>query len=435
MNIFEQAQGQHINSYYAASANGATDFPALSEHIEAEVCVVGGGYAGMSAAIELAEQGHSVVLLEAVKMGWAASGRNGGQIIGGWNAGYDDLANSFGRDTATLFAEMSEEGKQIIYQRAEKYGIEADIKKGYVTAAMYKPHLADVQHYAEELEQWGYPHKVTVLSQQDMQQHVASDRYIGGLFDEGSGHFHPLNYALGEAKAAASLGVRIFEHSPVIKVDAGDEPKLYTEQGSVKAKQVILAGNCYLGKTAPKLQKKIMPASTFIIATEPLGAERAKQLLPTDAAVCDLRHILDYFRLSADGRLLFGGKTIYRGVDPKNIAKVMRKDMLKVFPQLADVKIDYAWGGHIDLSVNRMPYVGEYEANVYFAQGFSGHGVVPAHIAGRVLAEKVMGRTERYDAWQQIKHYSFPGGTLLRKPGFLLGSSFFYLQDIWASLR
>ncbi|WP_019528106.1 NAD(P)/FAD-dependent oxidoreductase [Dasania marina] len=435
MSVFEQARGQHINSYYAASANGATDFPTLNDNVEADVCVVGGGYAGMSAAIELAEQGYSVVLLEAVKMGWAASGRNGGQIIGGWNAGYDGLANSFGYETAKLFADLSEEGKRIIYQRAEKYGINADIKKGYVTAAMYQPHLADVQHYAEELSQWHYPHAVTVLSQQDMQQHVASDRYIGGLYDEGSGHFHPLNYAIGEAKAAASIGVRIFENSAVLKIESGDEPTVYTAKGRVKAKQIILAGNCYLGKTAAKLQKKIMPSSTLVIATEPLGAERAKQLMPSDAAVCDLRHILDYFRLSVDGRLLFGGKTIYRGVDPKDIAKVMRKDMLKVFPQLADVNVDYAWGGHIDLSVNRMPSVGEYEANVYFAQGFSGHGVVPAHIAGRVLAEKVMGNTERYDVWQQIKHYSFPGGTLLRKPGFLLGSSFFYLQDLWASLR
>lgn len=434
MSVFEQAQGQHINSYYAATANGSTDYPSLNSDIEADVCVVGGGFSGMSAAIELAENGHSVVLLEAVKMGWAASGRNGGQIIGGWNAGYDGIQDMFGLDAAKLFANLSEEGKEIIYQRADKYKIDADIKKGYIVTAINKSHMAYIDDMLEESERWNYPHQFDRLSADQLKDHVETDRYIGGIYDAGNGHFHPLNYAIGEAKAAEMAGVKIFEHSPVVRLQGGDEPVAYTANGKVKAKQIILAGNCYLGKTAPKLEKKIMPASTFVIATEPLGEERAKKLMPSDAAVCDLRGILDYFRMSSDGRMLFGGKTIYRGVDPKDIAKEMRKDMLKVFPQLADVKVDYAWGGHIDLSVNRMPHLGEYDDNIFYMQGFSGHGVVPGHIAGRVMAEKIMGNTERYDVWNQVKHYTFPGGTLLRKPGFLLGSGFYYLKDMWADL-
>jgi len=435
MSVFEQANGQHINSYYAATANGSTSYPELTGSVEADVCVVGGGFGGMSTAIELAENGYSVVLLEAVKMGWAASGRNGGQIIGGWNAGYESIGNQFGLDAAKLFAQLSEEGKEIIYSRAEKYNIEADIKKGYIVTAIHKAHMEYIDDMLEEAAKWQYPHRFERISKEGIRDHIQTDNYLGGIYDEGNGHFHPLNYAIGEANAAASIGIKIYENSPVIRLEEGDEPVAYTAKGKVKAKQIVLAGNCYLGETAPKLQKKIMPASTFVIATEPLGAERAKQLMPTDTAVCDLRNILDYFRLSSDGRMLFGGKTIYRGVDPKDIAKVMRRDMLKVFPQLADVEIDYAWGGHIDIAVNRMPHVGEYADNVYFVQGFSGFGVVATHIAGRVLAEKAMGNTERYDIWNQIKHHTFPGGTLLRKPGYLLGSSFFYLRDMLDTVR
>jgi gamma-glutamylputrescine oxidase len=434
MSVFEQANGQHINSYYSATTNGHTVFPQLTDDVEADVCVVGGGFAGMSAAIELAEQGYSVVLLEAVKMGWAASGRNGGQIIGGWNFGYDGIKDKFGIDAAKLFCGLSEEGKSIIYQRAEKYGINADIKKGYIVTAINKSHMAYIDDMLEEAERWNYPHQFDRLTADDIKDHIQTDRYIGGIYDGGNGHFHPLNYAIGEAKAAAMAGVKIYENSPVTCLKAGDEPVAYTARAKVKAKKIILAGNCYLAEAAPRLQKKIMPASTFVIATEPLGEERAKALMPSDAAVCDLRNILDYFRITPDGRMLFGGKTIYRGTDPKDIGKEMRKDMLKVFPQLSDVKIDYAWGGQIDLSVNRMPHLGEYDDNIFFMQGFSGHGVVPGHIAGRVMAEKIMDNTERYDVWHQVKHYSFPGGTLLRKPGFLLGSGFYYLKDIWADL-
>jgi gamma-glutamylputrescine oxidase len=435
VSVFEQANCQHIDSYYAATAGGSPEFLTLTNDIEAEICIVGGGFAGLSAAIELAEKGHDVVLLEAVKMGWAASGRNGGQIIGDWHYSYDELQNMFGYDTAKMFAAFSEEGKQIIYDRADQFNIDADFKKGYLAVAMNKSHSAHFEGYLAEGDKWNYPHQRKIISQQDIKQYVDSDAYIAGVLDEGNGHFHPLKMAIGETKAAVSLGVRIFENSPAITIKGGDEPIVTTAHGKVKAKQVIVAGNCYLEKAAPELEKKIMPAGTYIIATEPLGETRARSLLPQGQAVCDMRHILDYFRVTSDHRLLFGGKTIYNGKDPKDIGKAMLKDMLKVFPQLAGVKVDYAWGGHIDLAVNRMPHVGEYQENVYFVQGFSGHGVVATHIAGRVLAEKVMGKSERYDVWRQIKHHTFPGGTLLRKPGYLAGSSLYYLRDMWDQFK
>ena len=256
MNVFEQAKGQHIDSYYAATANGGTDFPSLTENIEADICVVGGGFAGMSTAIELAENGHSVVLLEAVRMGWAASGRNGGQIIGGWNAGYEGIRNQFGMDAAKLFAQLSEEGKELLYSRAEKYQIDADIKKGYIVTAMYKAHLDYIDEMLEEAEKWQYPHRFERIEKDDIHQHIETERYIGGIYDAGNGHFHPLNYAIGEAHAAASAGVKIFENSPVIKLEAGNEPTGHTSHGKVKAKQIVLAGDCYLGEAAAKLQKK-----------------------------------------------------------------------------------------------------------------------------------------------------------------------------------
>ena len=434
MKVFQETNGQHVDSYYAESANDTTSYPQLSTDVEADVCIVGAGFSGLSTAIELAENGFKVVVVEAVRVGWAASGRNGGQILGGWKTGYDEMEKSWGLDAANMFANLSEEGKQIIYERASKYSINADIKKGFFLAAMNPSHMRDLDHYATDMNKWSYPHEIQMVNQQDMKQHIDSDAYVGGMYDMGKGHFHPLNFVLGEARAASSLGVEIFENSPVVKISGGDEPTVFTQYGKVKAKQVVLAGNCYLGNVAPALEKKIMPASTFVIATEPLGEARAKKLLPRNMAVCDMRHILDYYRLSADNRLLFGGKTIYSGASPKSIKKAMQKDMLKVFPQLADVKIDYAWGGHIDLAVNRMPHLGEYTENVFYMQGFSGYGVVPTHIAGRVMAEKIMGKSERYDVWSKVKHHSFPGGTLLRKPGFLLGSNFFRLRDMWAAI-
>ena len=431
--LFNNAQG-HTDSYYAASAGSAPNFPVLQDNLDVEVCVVGGGFAGLSTALELAEQGKTVALVEGVKVAWGASGRNGGQIIGGWNIGYDALASQLGTDSAFMFARMAEEAKEIIYDRAERYNIQCDIKKGYFLAAIKRSHLDYIEEHAATLDKWtnsqlAKPHKHHLVSRQNMGDYLQTDRYIGGHYDEGNGHLHPLKFALGEARAAAKLGVKIYEHSKVIRIDRNERPVVHTAEGSITADKLVLCGNCYLEDVAPKLKSKIMPAGTYIIATEPLSEELARQLVPKDMATCDVRNILDYFRISADNRLLFGGKTTYTGADPKDISRTMRRDMLKVFPQLASAKIDYAWGGYIDLAVNRMPHVGELHENVLYTQGFSGFGVAPTQIAGRVLAEKVLGNTERYDVWNNINHFTFPGGTLLRKPGFLLGSSYYYLKD------
>jgi gamma-glutamylputrescine oxidase len=325
---------------------------------------------------------------------------------------------------------MAEEGKKIIHERIAKYHIDCDYAPGYLSVADRKHQLRYIEEFADYRARWGYAHKMTILSKQDLANHIGSDRYLGGITDPGDGHLHPLNLMAGEAKAAAALGVNIFEQTRVNKIDYGSTVTLHTNQGRVLAKQVALCGNCDLGKTVPSLQSKIMPAGTYIIATESLGETRARQLLPTNAAVCDLNYVLDYFRTTKDHRLLFGGLVAYTGKEPANFPERLHKSMLKTFPQLADVKIDYAWGGNIDLSVTRMPHLGRVSDNVYYMQGFSGHGVVPTRIAGRVMAEVLAGQSQRFDIWNKLKHHAFPGGQLLRFPALLLGTTWFRIRDI-----
>lgn len=420
----------HVNSYYAATSHPITHYPELKGDIHCDICVVGGGSGGLSTALELAEKGLSVTLLEGGKIAWAASGRNGGQVNGGWNQNSDSLMKMYGKEVAQLFWDMAEEGKKIIHTRIAKYNIDCDYAPGYLSVADRKHQLRYIQEFADYRSRWGYPHQMKILSKQDLAEYIGSDRYLGGITDPGDGHLHPLNLMLGEARAATELGVTIFEQTRVNSIDYGNTVTLHTSHGRVFAKQVALCGNCDLGKTVPSLQSKIMPAGTYIIATEQLGEARARQLLPTNAAVCDLNYVLDYFRTTKDHRLLFGGLVAYTGKEPAHFPERLRKSMLKTFPQLSDVKIDFSWGGNIDLSVTRMPHLGRVTDNVYYMQGFSGHGVVPTRIAGRVMSEVLAGQASRFDLWNKLKHYPFPGGQLLRFPALLLGTTWYRLRDI-----
>jgi len=419
----------HVRSYYAATQNDATGYPELQGDVTCDVCVVGGGSAGMSTAIELAEKGLSVVLLEGVKIGWGASGRNGGQVIGGWNQGFESLEKQYGSGVSDLFWDMSEEGKRIILERIKKYDIDCDFKAGYVSAAIKQRHMDELQDYNEYRSKRGYPHEVINLDQSTIKQHVNSDRYIGCILDMGNGHLHPLNLIKGEARAATQLGVSIYEMSPVNRIDYGSEVRLHTDKGRVMAKQVALCGNTFLNNLVPKLRSKIMPAGTYIIATEPLEPSVANSLMPSGAAACDMNYVLDYFRMTPDNRMLFGGGVTYSGTDPKSIEGLMLPKLQKVFPQIAQAKIAFQWGGMIDLSVTRVPHVGRVTDNVFYTQGFSGHGVVQTRIAGRILAEVIAGQAGRFDMWNKIKHHDFPGGRLLRMPGLMLGTAWFRLQD------
>lgn len=423
----------HAASYYAASSLPQPDHPLLQGELVADVCVVGGGFSGLNTAIELAERGMSVVLLEAHKIGWGASGRNGGQLIRGVGHGLEQFAPVIGTDGVRQMKLMGLEAVEIVRQRVERFQIHCDLTWGYCDLANKPSDLEGFAEDAEELRSLGYRHQTRLLQAHEMHSVVGSDRYVGGLIDMGSGHLHPLNLALGEACAAQQLGVRLFEQSAVTRIDYGPEVKVHTQQGAVRAKALVLGCNAYLNGLNNELSGKVLPAGSYIIATEPLSQAQAQALLPQNMAVCDQRVALDYYRLSADRRLLFGGACHYSGRDPQDIGAYMRPKMLKVFPQLAQVKIDFQWGGMIGIGANRLPQIGRLkdQPNVYYAQAYSGHGVNATHLAGKLLAEAISGQQSGgFDLFAQVPHMTFPGGKHLRSPLLALGMLWHRLKEL-----
>ena len=427
--MLEFTRQPHAPSYYAATAVPWDDQPPLDGAASADVCVVGGGLSGLSAALELARQGLSVVVLEGSKVGWGASGRNGGQVIAGYACDIDTLVDQLGQDTARVMWDMTVEAVELIDSRVREFGIECDWTRGFCNAAVKPQAMADLAKWQDTLEtRYGYT-GTELWDKATLAGKLSSERYQGGLFDPHSGHLHPLNYTLGLARAALKLGVRIFEGTAVTRVEHGARPRVHTGHGHVDCDQVVLACNSYVGELMPALDRRIMPAGTYVIATEPLGEARARALIANNMAVCDTQFVLDYYRLSADHRLLFGGKVSYSGKAPANLSGAMREDMLRVFPQLADVKVDYAWGGFCDITMNRAPDFGRLSNNVYYLQGFSGHGVNITQIAGKVVAEAIAGSASRFDLFTRIRHRDFPGGRLMRTPALVLGMAYYRLRD------
>ena len=415
---------QHAPSYYAATANWQTDYPELEGAIEADVAIVGGGFSGVATAVELSERGYKVVLLESNRIGWGASGRNGGQIIGGYGQNPGAFRSTIGSEGVDIVEGMGVECVDIIKQRIEKYNIDCDLKWGYCEVGLKKRHLKSYQQWAED------DPAMRLLDQDQIKEYVNSELYLGGYYREDWGHIQPLNLCLGEAKVAQSLGANIFENSQVTNITYGDNPVVTTQKGSVKAGHVILCGNAYMDKLVPYLDARVLPATSCIIGTEPLSDEQLQQTMVRDVAVCDSRTALDYYRLSADKRLLFGGLSNYTGLEPANAEAVMRNKMAKVFPSLKNVKIDYSWSGRMGISVRRMPQIGRIKnSNILYASGYSGHGVAPTHMTGRLLAEAVDGNTHRFDIMNKMFHLPWPGGKLLRRPAMATGMMFYKIRD------
>ncbi|GAB7532622.1 FAD-binding oxidoreductase [Pseudomonas sp. 3A(2025)] len=421
-------QQQHVQSYYADSRNYHAEYPVLSESIETDVCVIGAGYTGLSTALFLLEQGFSVTVLEAAKVGFGASGRNGGQIVNSYSRDIDVIEKTVDPHQARLLGEMAFEGGRIIRERVAKYGIQCDLKDGGVFAAITSRQMGHLESQQQLWERYGHT-QLELLDTQRIQQIVGTDRYVGGMLDMSGGHIHPLNLALGEADAVVKLGGRIHEQSPATRIDRGPNPVVHTPLGQVRAKFVVVAGNAYLGDLVPELASKSMPCGTQVITTEPLGDELASSLLPQDYCVEDCNYLLDYYRLSADKRLIFGGGVVYGARDPADIEAIIRPKLLKVFPQLKNVKFDYTWTGNFLLTLSRLPQVGRLGDNIYYSQGCSGHGVTYTHLAGKLLAEALRGQAERFDAFAGLPHYPFPGGRLLRVPFTALGASYYQLRD------
>ncbi|ERI50215.1 FAD-dependent oxidoreductase [Pseudomonas sp. EGD-AK9] len=424
---------QHAASYYAASVNRQLAYPPLGGELQVDVCIVGGGYSGLNTAIELARKGLTVALLEARKIGWGASGRNGGQLIRGVGHGVEQFANVIGQDGVRELKLMGLEAVELVRRRVEEFQIDCDLTWGYCDLANKPEHLAGFAEDKAELASLGYRHQLRLLQPEQMHEVVGSDNYVGGMIDMGSGHLHPLNLALGEAAAAASLGVQLFEDSPVTRIDYGRELRVHTARGQVRAKYLVLACNAYINGLEPTLSGKVLPAGSYVIATEPLSEAQARSIIPQNMALCDQRVALDYYRLSADRRLLFGGACHYSGRDPADIAAYMRPKMLKVFPQLAGVRIDYQWGGMIGIGANRLPQIGRLkdQANVFHAQAYAGHGVNATHLAGKLLAEAIAGQESRgFELFAKVPHMTFPGGKYLRSPLLALGMAWHRLKEL-----
>jgi gamma-glutamylputrescine oxidase len=417
-------------SWYEATAGRGPALPPLEGDIEADVCVVGAGLSGCSTALHLARRGYKVVLLEAERVGYGASGRSGGQLIPGWACGMAKLAAQLGPADAKRLWDFSVEGVALTRELIEQNRIDCDLVWGHMHVGIKPRQREELLEWQREQEgDYGYD-KLRFMEREEVGQWVASGRYVAGLLDSGAGHLHPLRYTIGVGRVAAAAGARVFENSRVTKIEHGSTATVHTTNGSVRAKFVALCANTGHVDLSERLARKLIGVASYIVATRPLGAARASALLKGNIAVADLNWIIDYFRLSSDHRLLFGGRVSYSGLDPLGTARATRKRMVNVFPQLADAEIDYAWGGLIDISMSRAPNFGRLEPNVYFLQGYSGHGMVAATIAGRIVAEAIAGQAERFDIFERLKHQDFPGGRLFRRPTLVMAMTWFRLRDL-----
>lgn len=420
---------EHAPSYYAASAIDMPAFPKLQGEVRCDVCVIGGGLTGLSAALHLAEAGYDVVLLEGRRLGWGASGRNGGQLGYGQRKAQDDLESAVGREHARQLWDMFLEARTLVRARIEQHDIPCDHRFGSMNVAHKRSYVDYYKGYVEKLQREYDADTIHFLDREAAQEKSGSEAFYGGLIDTDGGHIHPLNYALGLARAARDAGVKIFEHTLASAYTAGPPAHVTTPDGNVKADFVVLGCNGYLGRLEGRAAGKIMPINNYVIATEPLGDDGVRALIPGGESIADTRFVVNYWRCSPDHRLLFGGGESYSSRFPDDIGSFVRPHMLSIYPHLKDVKIDYAWGGTLAITMTRMPHFARLAPNVFTAQGYSGHGVALTSLAGKLLAEVVAGTAERFDIFARLKTPTFPGGTLLRWPGLVAGMLYYSIRD------
>ncbi len=421
--------GQHAPSWYAVTAQSMPDHPSLKGETRADVCIVGGGYSGLSAALHLRERGYDVALVEAHRVGWGASGRNGGQLGSGQRIGQGELEARLGQGVARALWDLAEESKALAKSLIARHAIDCDLRPG-ILDAIHRPRFeAETREDVALLtERYAYPH-IRFVGREEIRAMVASEDFHGGALDTDAAHLHPLNYALGLARAAAAAGVRLHEHSRVMRISGGPVSggRVETMEGSVTAPHILLACNGYLCGLEGSVAARVMPINNFIVATEPLPDPAA--LIRDDVALCDSRFVVNYFRLSRDGRLLFGGGENYSYRFPADIAATVRKPLLRIFPQLADTRIDYAWGGTLAITMDRMPHFARPAPGILSISGYSGHGVGMATLAGKLAAEAIAGQAERFDLLASIPRPRFPGGIALRSPLLTLAMLWYGLKD------
>ncbi|MCB8879475.1 FAD-binding oxidoreductase [Acidisoma cellulosilytica] len=423
------ARAAHAPSYYAATRNPAPLRPPLVGDVRADVCIIGAGFTGISAALTLAEAGIRAVVLEGKQIGWGASGRNGGQIVNGYSRDLGVIESRYGATAAKALGVMALEGGDIIRERVATYDIQCDLVPGGYFAALTERQMRELEHQKRVWEKHGH-NGLEMVGRQASQDIARTRIYCGGMIDHRAGHLHPLNLVLGEAAAAESLGAVIHEDSPVTGIaDDGSSVTVSTDRGRVIAKTVLVCGNAYLGDAVPELTNKIMPVSTQVVATAPLDPKLLDSLLTRNFCVEDCNYILDYYRRTADHRLLFGGGIVYGGTDPASIEGKIRPHLDRTFPELRGVTLDFAWSGNFALTMTRVPHVGRLSPNVLFSHGDSGHGVTTTHLLGRLLGEAVQGRMARFDTFAALPYFPFPGGQRLRVPLTVLGAWWYGLRD------
>jgi gamma-glutamylputrescine oxidase len=419
-------------SYYEASVERGPALAAVVGDRHTDVVVVGAGFAGLSAAIDLAAQGLRVVVLEADKVCSGASGRNGGQAIVGYACGQGELERQLGRQDARHLWQLSLDAVDLIDQRIADHRIDCDRRHGYIYVADKDRKVVALRDEVTALSR-DYGFECRWFEGGDVGHWIDSKRYVAGAYEEKSGHLHPLKYGLGLLAAAQRLGVQVFEHSPVVDLVHGACAQVKTQQATISADFVVLAANCTLPamgpRVAPAIAPRIMPVGTYMVATEPLDAALVHSLIPTRSAVCDNNFVLDYFRFSADNRLLFGGEVSYTTHTPRNLQAFMRNKMVGIFPQLGQARIAYTWGGFVDISMNRAPDFGRLATNVYYLQGFSGHGVALTGLAGRMVSQAITQQASSFDVFAKLQHRPFPGGALLRTPTLAAGMLYHRLRE------
>lgn len=422
-------QGQYPASYYAATAHDAPGYPTLEGGRDVDVCVIGAGYCGLSAALQLAKRGFSTVLLDAQRVGWGASGRNGGQLGTGQRVDQQALEKMVGLEHAKQLWQVAEGSKDLVKALVAEHQIKCDLKPGIIYADHKQRFVADTEAYVAHLnEVYGYS-DISFLDRQQTADAIGTDVYFGASLDWGAGHLQPLNFALGLARAASDAGVEIFENSRVTNVVRGDRIRVETANGAVNAHHVLYACNGYLGDLQTDVAARVMPINSYVIATEPLGEARARKLIRDDVAVADSRFVVNYYRFSADHRMLFGGRESYGYKYPDDIASAVKDRMLGIYPQLTDVKVEYYWGGTLGITLNRMPHFARLGPNALSASGFSGHGVGMATYAGYLMAECVAGDASGFDVMEKVPTTSFPGGMALRRPLLVMAMLYYALRD------
>jgi len=421
-------QEGHAPSYYAATANEQPIFPRLDGDAAADVCIIGGGYTGLSAALHLSERGRSVILVEANRVGWGASGRNCGQLHSAQRREQSTLESWFGKAEAHRLFDLGEEAKSLVKSLIQKHAIPCDWQNGLIHAIHKERYLEDMHQEVELLRKDYAVEDITVLSRDEIAASLGTSGYYGGWREQSAGHLHPLNYALGLAGAAKAAGAKLYEGTRALRITEGAKPRVETPTGTVTANSVILAGNGYLHGLDATTEARVMPLHNFILATEPLG-DRAKALIPGREAAADSRFVVYYWRLSADKRMIFGGGETYGRHFPTDIKGFVRKHLLKLYPQLADVQIDYGWGGTLAVTVKRLPFMRRLRSGLYTSGGYSGQGVGTATMAGKLLAEAICGEQDRFDVFARLPAPAFPGGKLLRYPSMVLAMTWYALRD------